>query len=112
MLDGSPQSILDSVYGMFIDYLTPHTGLKVCGAVAVCASFFLIRAWYNFRQWPGRTLPGPAMVGGLFWGSAASPRPIDWAALFLHESWFETYGQTLRIWGLLGVRIRSVHQPT
>ncbi|KZV75630.1 cytochrome P450 [Peniophora sp. CONT] len=41
------------------------------------------------------------MSGGLFWGSAASPRPIDWACLFLHEHWFETYGHTLRIWGLM-----------
>lgn len=104
MFGDNQHSILDSAYKAFIACLRPHTGLKVSGTIAACASFFLVRAWYKFRRWPGRNLPGPPMSGGLFWGSAASPRPIDWACLFLHEHWFKTYGQTLRIWGLLTVR--------
>ncbi|VDB85149.1 unnamed protein product [Peniophora sp. CBMAI 1063] len=102
MLSDNQLSIVDSAYRAIIACVTPHTGLKLCGALAAYASFWLLRTWYNLRRWPGKTLPGPPMAGGLFWGSAASPRPIDWACLFLHEEWFKTYGSTLRIWGLLG----------
>ena len=108
MLSDKQHALLDYVSGAFISCVTPRTGLKLCGAVAACATLFLVRAWYNYRRWPGRTLPGPPMVGGLIWGSAASPLPIDWACIFLHEAWFNAYGHTLRIWGIMAVSMTIV----
>ncbi|KZV64003.1 cytochrome P450 [Peniophora sp. CONT] len=103
-------SFLDQV-GLADVLATPYLGLKIAGTVTGSIALYIAYAAYRHVTWPGYTLPGPAFHSILY-GSAPSPVPPDFAALYLHEGWHKKYGPTLRYWSSLAKPALMTIDPT
>ena len=92
--------IMDRIQGAYdrsVEVAGPHLWLKITALLTGNLLLYGAYAVYRHLKWPAYTLSGPPFQSILY-GSTPKPLPPDFAALYMHERWFQKYGPTLRLW--------------